>query len=451
MQIEIEETGPCTRVVKIEIPQEKVHEQIEKSYAELHKTVFVKGFRKGHIPRRVLVKRFGEDVLDGVKRTLVGENFDKVVEEHSLKIAVPPKIDFEKIEIAPDKPLALAITVEVFPQFTIDNYKGLPVERPAIQVEAEDVGRALEAFRLRHGEFRKLDEGEIAEHDAAVCHAVALQNGEEIWRETELAAHVAASTLGSLEVPGLKDAFLGARAGDTRTFRLTLPADFAAEEHRGKEVDLEVTLDEVRRFEAPPATDEWAQSLQFENLADLRKEIEDSVRRQREADADDAVHDRIAEQLLQLTDFDVPPGLVDHLVERTKERQRMALLYRGVPKEEIDKPIEARAAKTREESTRQCKLYFILEKIADQEKIFVTEDDVRLRIQAIALNYRRRPEEVASEFERTGRLSALRQEMREEKVRDFLVQHANVQQAGAPADAAPPQAPREGEPGAAES
>lgn len=450
MQAQIEETGPCSRLVKIEIPQEKVHEEVEKSYEELHKTVFIKGFRKGHVPRHILVKRFGEQVLDGVKRSLADETFEKVVEEHALKLALPATIDYEKLAIAADKPLAFEVSVEIVPAFTIDNYKGLAVERPAVTVTREDADKALEGLRLRHGEYRKLDGGEAAETDVAVCHAIAIQNGEEIWRENELGANVTGGTLGSMLVPGLKDALLGAKAGDTKAFKMALPADFAAEEHRGKEVDLEVTIDEIRRFEAPQATDEWAKSLRFEGLDDLREELEDEIRRHREEEADEMVHARIAERLLQLTDFQVPEGLVDRVAERTKDRQRVGLLYRGVPRDDIEKLLEERTATAREESARQCKLYFIHEKIAEQEKIFVTEDEVRLRIQAIALNYKRRPEEVAGELERTGRLSSLRQQMREEKVRDFLVQHAGVQQATPPAEAAPPQAPSQGEPKAAE-
>jgi len=450
-QVQVEEKGPCERLVKIEIPQEKVHEEIEKSYEELRKTVFIKGFRPGHIPRHVLEKRFGEQVLDGVKHTLVDENFEKAVEEKSLKLALPAKVDYAKVAIAADKPLAFEVAIEIVPAFAIESYKGLAVERPAVVVTKEDVDKAVEGLRLRHGRFHKLEGGEIADTDVAVCHGIALQNGEEIWRENELGANVTGETLGTMLVPGLKAAFLGAKAGETKTFKLTLPQDFVAEEHRGKEVDLEVTIDEIRRFDAPQATDEWAKSLKFEDLGDLRDELQDELRRHGGEEADDVVHARVAEQLLHLASFEVPQGLVEHVVERTKDRHRAALLYRGVPKEEIDKAVEELTAKTREESAQQCKLYFIYEKIAEMEKLFITEDEVRLRIQAIALNYRRRPEEVASELERTGRLSSMRQQMREEKVRDFLVQNARVQQAGAaaPPPAQPPSG--EGEAKAAES
>ena len=451
IQVQVEEKGSCERLVKIEIPQKTVHDEIEKSYEELRKTVFVKGFRPGHIPRHVLEKRFGAQVLDGVKHTLIDENFEKAVEGQSLKLALPAKVDYEKIAIAADKPLAFEVSVEIVPAFTVGNYKGLAVERPAVQVTKDDVEKAVEGVRLRHGKFQKLEGGEIAETDVAVCHAIALQNGEELWRENELGANVPGETLGSMLVPGLKQAFLGAKAGDTKTFKVTLPQDFVAEAHRSKEVDLEVTIDEVRRFEAPQATDEWAKSIGFDDLADMHDELGDEVRRHREEYADDLVHGLIASQLLQLTSFDVPQGLLDQVVDRTKDRIRAGLLYRGVAKEEIENAVEERTAKTREDSVQQCKLYFIYEKIAELEKIFVTEDEIRLRIQAIAMNYRRRPEEIGSELERTGRLSSLRQQMREEKVRDFLVQNAKVQPAvaAAPPPAEPPAA--EGEAKAAES
>ena len=446
---QVEEGGPCVRLVKVQVPTVLVAREIEKSYAELGKTVFIKGFRRNHVPRHVLERRFGEQVLDGVKQTLVDDGFKEATEGHSLRPALPPEIDYKKIELKPGEPLSFEVRLEVVPDFTIDNYKGLAVERPHVEVTPENVDQALEGFRLRHGEYQTLQEGEVGEKDVPMCHAIAIENGEEVWRGSELSASLAGEAVGGLHVEGLKAALLGAKVGETKTFHTTVPETFRAEEVRGKEVDLEVTVDELRRFEAPEVTDEWARSLHFEDLEDLREELYDELRRQREQEADDLVHQRVGEQLLSLTDFEVPEGLVERIVERAKDRERLELLYRGTPQDEIDKAVEEQAARVRQSSVRQCKLYFIYEKLAEQEKLFVTEDELQQRIQAIALNYRRRPEEVQGELEREGRLNSLRQQMREEKVRDFLVQHANVTEAAAPSREAPaeekPAAAGEGE------
>jgi trigger factor len=301
-------------------------------------------------------------------------------------------------------------------------------------------------LRLRRGGFRKVEDRPAAEDDVPICHVAAIHNGEEVWRETELPADLSLGSIGGMAVPGLKDALTGAKIGESKALKVTLPAEFAVEEHRGKEVDLEVTVDEIRHFEAPAATDEWAKSLGFEGMKDLREELHGEIRREREHEADDIVQERIAEQLLQLTDFEVPAGLVERLVASTKERQRLAMLYRGVPREEIDKAIEEREKRTRDSSVQSCKLYFILRKIAEQEKIFVTEEELQHRVQAIALNYQRKPKEVQAELEAEGRLSSLRQEMREEKARDFLLQHATVNQAATPPGEPAPKAEAESQP-----
>lgn len=440
----VEQTGPCARLLKVQIPQEMVREEIDKSYDELRKTVFIRGFRRGHVPRHILERRFSKQVLDGVKQSLVEEKFDEAVEKHGLRLALAPDVDLDGITFELDQPLSFEVKVEVFPEFTIDNYKGLEVERSTVEVTDEDVARALESFRMRQGEYRKLEDGVVEEHDVPVCHAIALRDGEEVWREDELGVDVNSETMGGLRLEGLKEAMLGAGLGETRTFEgVTLPEDFTDEALRGQEVTLQVTIDEIRRFRAPEATDEWAQSLEFDDLEDLREELRDQVRLERERRAERDLHERIADRLLELTDFDVPEGLVERLVAEARERLRMALLSRGVPGEEIEETTRAVARRTRERGVRQCKLTFIYEKVADQEKIFVTEDELDQRIQAIALNYRRRPEEVRAELEETKRLDALRDEMREEKVRDFLVQHARIAEPPAPQPAAdePPEAP----------
>ncbi len=434
----VEETGPCARLVKVEVPQARVHEEIEKSYAELRKTVSLKGFRPGHIPRHVLERRFGEQVGDAVRQTLADEGLEQATEDHKLRLAMPATVDYKALALDAKEPLKFEVKVEIVPDFALEGYKGVEVERPAGKVTDEDVAAALQNFRRRHGKFEKLEEGQVQEGDVPMCHALAIQDGQEVWRENELGAFLPQETIAGIPVPGLREALTGAAIGDTKSFQAKLPDNFRAEQHGGKEVTLEVTVDEIRRLVLPEATDAWAKSLRFDDLDDLQDELRDELRRSREHEADQAVHARIAEKLLEKASFDVPEGMVERLVTQARERRRLALLYRGEAPDDIAQQLAAQDQETRDASVRQCKLYFIYDRIAEQEKIFVTEDEMTQRIQAIALNYRRRPEDVASELEREGRLSALRHEMREEKVRDFLVQHATVAQAAA--EAAPAEA-----------
>jgi len=434
IETSVDETGPCGRLVRVLVPGVRVTAQIDEAYEELRRTVFIKGFRKGHVPRHVLERRFGEDVSAGVKEQLVEEGFQAAVEEHGLDLAVPPDIDPEAVEMTAGESLGFEVSVEVVPEFTLDNYKGLAVQRPALAVGEGDVDRHIEATRMRQGEFKTVEDAAIGETDVPVVHMAVLVDGEEAWRRDELGAHIGDETVGGLPVPGLRDAFLGATAGESRTLKVTLPAEFPEEELAGKEVDLEITVDEVRRFEAPEATDEWAQGMDFEDLEDFREEVEDELRAARERDADEAVRTAIDDRLLELTSFDVPDGLVQRMVDHAMERQRLALLYRGVAEEQIEELVAGEAQRTREGSVRECKLYFIYRLIAEQEKLFVTESEIEQRVQAIALNYGRRPDEVRAELEESGRLGSLRQQMREEKVRDFLVQHAEVQDAEPAAD-----------------
>ncbi|MFC1806614.1 trigger factor, partial [Planctomycetota bacterium] len=436
----VEETGPCARLVRVEVSQTRIQEEIDSSYTELRQTVFIKGFRRGHVPRHVLEGRFGEDVLKAVKETLMDEGYQKALEEHSLKPALPPDVDQEAVSLDPTQPLSFEVKLEVAPDFTLDNYKGLAVQRPTLAVSEQDVEQALEAFRMRRGEFKVVEEAEVGENDVPVCHAVALVEGEEKWRREGLGAHIADETVGGIPVPGLRDALIGTKPGEAKILKVTLPAEFPEEGLAGKEVDLEVTVDEVRRFEVPEATDEWAKTLEFDGIEDLREEIEDELKQQRERDADEAVHRGLDDQLLELTAFDVPDGLVERMVEGAMERQRMGLLYRGVSEEDIAKLVAEQEQRTREGSIRQCKLYFIYLQIAEQEKLFVTEAEIEQRVQAIALNYGRRPDEVKADLEESGRLGSLRMQMREEQVRDFLVQHAEITEVEAPSPAAEPEA-----------
>ncbi|NQT87159.1 trigger factor [bacterium] len=437
VSVEIEETGSCSRKLKFDVPTELVKEEIDKSYDELRNTVVLKGFRKGRVPRHVLESRFGEDVLKGVKQAIIDEHFQDAVKTHDVNLALAPEIDFDTITLTAGETFVFELDVEIVPEFTLDNYKGIEVARPSVGVTDEDVDKAVDGLRLQRGAFGVVEEGEVEDTDVPVVHAAALADGEEVWRGEELGANIAGGTVAGITVPSLKDALLGAKAGDSKTFQVTLPDDFQVEDQRGKDVELEVTIDAIRRFTRPEVTDAWAEELGFDDVEDLREEVASDLRRQRDQEADTGVQDAIADRLLQLTDFEVPEGLVDRMVEGARERRRMSLLYQGTPEEQIDAMTEGGDDEAREGVIRQVKLHFMHEKIAEQEKIFVTEEEVAQRIQAIALNYRRRAEEVEAEMEDSGRLSSLRQQMREEKVRDYLVQEANISGGDAPETEAP--------------
>lgn len=432
----VTEAGQCLRQLKVEVCAARVAAEVDQNYGELRKTIIIKGFRPGHAPRHVLERRFAEQVAETAKEALVKEAMEQVLEDHKLRPAVPPKIDLKEVAFDPKEPLRFEVSLEIVPDFTVEGYKGIEVERPAVAVTDQDVDRAIEAARYRAAEARVVEDGVVEERDIPVCHAIAVLDGQEVWRQSELAVSLANETIGGLPVPGLRDAMLGASPGQTKSFPVHLPDGFTAEELRGKDVTLEITLDEVRRIVLPEVTDEWAKSLGCDDVEDLRDELRDELRAAREGEADEAVHERIADRLLELARIEVPQSLVEHLVTEAIERQRAALMSRGVPPEEIEEQLAAVQGQAREAGERRCKLIFVYEQIAEREKIFVTEDEVKQRIQAIAMNYRRRPAEVEAELEREGRLAALRHQMREEKVRDFLVQNARITQAAAP-DAEP--------------
>jgi trigger factor len=427
--VSLDETGPCTRRLTIEIPQPELQKQIDESYDELRKNVFIKGFRPGHVPRHVLQRRFGDDVLDSVKESVVNESLRNAIEDHDLDLAVAPDLELDDIELDPDQPLRYEITLEVAPEFTIDNYTALAVNRPPVTVSDEDIARALDSFRQRHGSFDTLDTGTLTEGDIPVGHAVVLQGDDEIWSAEEIGANPATDSLGGIPVEGLGDVLAGASVGDTITHELTLPDTFPVEAHRGQDATLEFTLDQIRRFSLPDATDQWAQSLDFEDLDDLREEIEDELHQARQREAEDAVRRQIDDRLLELTDFDIPDGLIDRMVEERKTRLRTQLLYQGIPEDQLDDLIEQRSGESRQAAIRDARLQFIYRQIAEQEKTFVTESDLDARIQAIALNYRRRPEEVRDELDERGQLDSLRHQMRDERVRDYLVEHAEITEA----------------------
>jgi len=428
MDVKIEELGPCKKKVTVEVPSERVTEEFEKSYGVLSTSVDIPGFRRGHAPRWLLEKRFGETLKSDVRETLLASTLQEALEEYSISALGEPKYD--NVEFDAGEPLTYNVTLEVKPTFEIPDYKEIEVTRPSVEVTEQDVEEAIESFRKSHGKL-VTDESPVTKVGHYIRAAVRLsaEGAEDVQRDDVLLMLSQEELLG-VPVENLSRKLEGAHVGDTRTFEVKVPAAYAIEAMRSKQANLHVEVKEIQRMEIPELDDEFLETAGFESAESLRERMRQVLRERRTRDSEMALQRQLTEALLEKLQFELPQEILKIQADSLLRRRKVELAQRGVPQEEIETRAKELEEGSIEDAERQTRLVFILDAIASKEDIKTEDSDVDARVAAMAARNGMRSQQMYVWLERENLMDDLRNDLRTEKTRQFLTEHITIRQEG---------------------
>jgi len=441
-QSTIEPVGPCKRRIKAEVPQGKVEEELDRNYKELISSIQIPGFRRGHVPRRLIEKRYGGEIEGDVKEALLGMSFGEVVKEKELKVLGKPK--FDQIHFVKGEPMRYEVEVEVWPEFELAEYAGIEVEpEPVPDVKPEEIDHQIDRLREQYAELAAIERGEATADDIFIGRYALHRDGIRVHSRDDVQFRPKTGILDGFAIPDLAEKVVAHRDAEVLKFDSKVPPEYSEEVLRGTDVQIEFTIEETKRIQLPPADDELAQRFDAPTIAELRarisKEIEKRLRRASDERIEAKVMDRIAEGLK----FDLPEGLLQEQLKMERFKLQFALLQEGRTKEEVEEELKKVDEQVAAETFRKSfKKFFILEKIAEKEKIYATEDEVNLRVALMAQAYGQPTRAIWEELEESNRIESLRAEIRHSKVRKFLREKAKVAGNGsAPAAGAPAETP----------
>ena len=446
---EIEELGGCRRRMKALVPVAKVREELDRNYRDLAQTVQIPGFRKGRVPRRLLESRYGDDIKSEVKESIVATSFSEVVEERELQVFSSPK--FDNVTFENDADLTYEAEFEVRPEFELTSYKAIEVTRDSVEFDEADIDAELQKIRKQLGELEPAGSGDVGADGYVNASYTLLVDGNEVKRVDKATFQPGSNVLDQFYIEDLADKLA---AGDMTSetpfsFDVKIPAHYPDEVLRGKEAKLELAVKEALRLKLPDLDDEFARAAQYESLDELKAEIVKTLKQRKEREVERRMEESILETLVAATEIEVPETLVETQLRRNRMDKEQVLLEQGYTREQVEEFFAKEAAadqadgagedgKTEEtggdengdnstaEIRQHAKKFFILEAVAEKEKIFATEQNVEDRSAQMAHHYGMSPEKFRVELERGERLNELRQSLKHEKVREFLRKAAKI-------------------------
>ena len=463
--VQREQVGSLRLKLTVNVPRDTVDKQLGKQISELKRDAAIHGFRKGHAPLRLVEKRFGSDVGEQLKGQLIGSGYLAAVEKEALKplgdpliwvklkeqrfgenqkprsVAVEKLLPLDQaidhLPMPKEGPFSFSCELEIKPEFELPKLDKIPIERATITIDEEDVEVELSRMRMRRGTFQPIEEGEV-ERDDLLYVAMKLSVDGELL-ETEDNFDIAARDIRVKGIPlvGLGDALEGHEVGDDVTFEATVPDDHDNLGLRAKTAKFEFTIREIKRLELPPIDDEFLSSMGIESEKDLRNTLRSLLESELERTVKRKMYDHVGQYLLDHTNLDIPEGLSQRQTERSVARRMMELLQSGVPATEIERVRDEMRAKAHDQAIRDLKLFFILEKIAEEREIDVNEEQLNAAISQIARRSGKRFDRVRDELSKRDGLTTLYLQLRDEKVLDGLVADGEVTEVEGPKKKSP--------------
>jgi trigger factor len=409
----------CKHELEISIPAQAVADETVKITEQFRQRAHLKGFRAGKAPLSLIRSSYGGEIRQKVLETLVPRFFDAKVKEENLHVVGQPNI--KDVHFHDNSDIHFKGEFEVFPTFELANYKGVEVAYTEPEVKDEDVEKRVEEIRESKATYVNIDPRPLAEGDYAVISLESVGGTEEPVKSDEVQVAIG----GSETLPGFTENLTGASVGDQKEFDVTYPEDYGSEKLAGKTVTFKVEVKGLRKKELPELNDEFAQDLgDFRTVEELREAVKKSIFAQRQADEVRVARDKIVDKLIDANDFPVPTVFVDRQIENRVEQRLREIAGQGVDPRSFNLDWTKIREAQRDQATREVRASLILGKVAEQESIVATNEEVDKEVDRIAKQEREMVASVRKKLLENGTLDRIASHIQTEKVLNFLFENA---------------------------
>lgn len=389
MSVKIDKQENSKVVLEFTMSKEDFNKNLDKAFTKNAKYFKVPGFRNGKVPRAIVEKTYGAEILyDAVIEDNVDEAYRKAVEENELEVVSKPELDIK--QIGKDKDLIYTVTVYVKPEVNVKEYKGLKIEKFDTKVTKDDIEHELGHIREKNArtitvENRALKENDISTIDfEGFVDGVAFEGGK--GENFEL-------TIGSGQfIPGFEEQLVGLEIGQEREINVKFPEEYHAENLCGKDAMFKVKLISIKEKELPTLDDEFAKDVsEFDTLEEYKKDIENKLKEQKENQAKADKETKAIEKLVENTETNIPDAMIDSQVEEMLEQFNANLSYQGLDIKTycqyMGTTVEGFKETLKPQAINDVKLKLALEFISKKENVTVDDKQIDEKIEELSNQY----------------------------------------------------------------
>lgn len=421
-----EKTEKNLGVLEVEVGAERVSAALDKAFNTVVKKTSIPGFRKGKVPRSIFEARFGvESLYNDAIDILLPEAYSEAVDEADIFPVDRPEIEIE--QFAKGETFKFKAKVTVKPEVKLGEYKGLEVPVAKAEVSEEDVNEELTRLQQRHAELSVLEEGAAENGDVVVIDfdgsvdGVQFEGGQAERYSLELGSNSF--------IPGFEEQVVGMATGDFKDVSVTFPDSYHAVELAGKDAVFKVKVHEIKRKNLPELDDEFAKDVsEFDTLDEFKADLKSQIATRKENEVKAAKESAAVEKAAENAEVEIPEAMISSETEnmvrdfdnRLRQQGMNLEMYTGFSGQTTDDLKE----QMKEEASKRVRNNLVLEQIAKEENIEVSDEEVTAELEKMAGQFQRDAEEVRNILAANGSLASLSDEIKLRKTIEVLVENS---------------------------
>lgn len=410
----------------MEISAEEFEAGIVKAYQKEKGKFVVDGFRKGKVPRKIIEARFGEDVFfEEAINLILQEEYPKAVDELGLAVINRPDLDIDGIKKG--EGFVVNVTVEVYPEIEVKDYKGVEIEKISEELDEDAVEKELEALQKRNARLVSVDR-EAQDGDTVIIDYAGFV-GEDQFEGGTAENHSLKLGSGAF-IPGFEEQLIGKKAGEEAEVKVTFPEEYHAPDLAGKESVFKCKVHEVKAEELPKLDDDFASDVsEFDTLDEFKKDLQEKLEESAKKTAVQRMQDAAVRAVVDANDFDIPEVIVDDEIQAMIRDFDRQLSYQGLNIQQFmqfsGKEMEEIKKEFKEDAEKRAKTKMVIEAVAKKENFEVTDEEIEEDLQKMADLYKMELSKI-KEILGDSHKEATIMELKMRKAVDFIYDNAVV-------------------------
>jgi trigger factor len=423
--VEMKDVGPCKKHIKVTVEREDIDKRVNEKFGDLVKEANVPGFRPGKAPRSLITRRFQKDVFDQVKGEILLASLEQLAEEHDVAPLSTPSLDPKGIEIPKEGPFVYEFEVEVRPQFDLPQYRGLHLKRPVRTFTDEDVAQEEKRLLARYGQLVPKEEGDAQVGDYLIADMTTRHGSEPIGTAKEITIRIDDRVAFK---DGVADAFgeqvRGAKAGDTRVVDIKLSDAVANPYLAGQNVQATLEVKDVKKMRLPELTHEFLHNFGVHSPEQFHEQVRLLLERRLQYEQRQSAREQVLQHIAAASAWELPRDLLLRQARKALARKVMEMQEAGMSEDEIRGRQRLLEQDVVRSTALALKEHFVLQKIAEEEKLDIQEDEINDEIERIAEMNQESPRRVRARLEREDLLETLAAQLIERKALDLILESA---------------------------
>lgn len=422
--VEISSSGPCKKHIVVRVPRSDIDFLYNDAVKGLVSSAVVPGFRPGHVPRKLIEKRFRSEVGDQVKQKVLIQSLEQVAEDYELDAINEPDLDVETLEIPEAGDFEFQFDVEVRPEFDLPDYNGLKLNRPTREVTDADTQSYFVRYLEQFGQMVPVD-GPAQAGDFIIADLDFESNCKSLGHRKDESIRIRpVLRFQDAELVKFDELMVGVTPDTERDAEAAISLEAEQVELRGEKVNIHFHITDVRRLRLPELTAEFLEGLQVESEEELKSEVRKILERQVTYEQRQSARTQVLDKMTESATWELPESLVRRQVENALRREVLEMQQAGFTEEQI----RARTNELLQQQvsmTRQAlKEHFVLDKLATEEKLEVTPADVDREITYMAVQRGESARKMRARLEKQGMMENLMAQILERKAIDVILDRA---------------------------